>query len=83
MHYSLCPYCRLHLEAEKNNGFTSNFTLNHQSQLLISSVPVGYELEQISMQVVSTCVTCAHSIYRITTFDGHRGFFIDLWDITT
>lgn len=83
MKKNLCPNCIVCLTAEIKNGFTEDFHLTQTSRLLLPVTNNGYEVEQLFMEVVTTCIDCTHSIYRVITNDGHKGIFVDVWDITT
>jgi|GEM_PF-5286727 len=83
MNRQLCPHCVASITAENRNGFTQDFHLTQAGRLLLPVTITAYEIEQLLVQVVTTCIDCTHSIYRVITNDGYKGVYVDEWDITT
>ncbi len=82
MNHKCCLHCIACIAAEIKNGFIQDFHLTQAGRLLLPVTNTGYEIEQLLMQVVTTCIDCNHSIYRVITNDGHKGMYVDAWEIT-
>lgn len=77
---NLCAKCLSDLLEADALGFIDNFRLLQNGSLHFPETNRIYDLDDINIDIVKTCLQCSKSTYFIITSDGIKGKAVEYWE---
>jgi len=74
-----CPHCFPDLTQALTKGFIQNFQLLQNGLIYLPLTKKLYDLDDMIV-IVTSCIWCTTTRYRITTKDGIKGLAVEFWE---
>lgn len=78
-----CHICSEAIITAQQQGFTEEFHLSQNGQIVLPVIHRSPELEIQSVAIAESCIECLRTIYMVITEDGTKGIIIDHWENIT